>query len=302
MPSFTQLTADTFQRANEVPLNPAVWPSAQGYLPAADELEILNNECTTTILHSNDGKSSNAAIDWTAITDQWCEVELKEMANGSVDLYLRAGTPGLLQPCYDFYFAAAGFGTPGALLVQHIAADGATVTHIWVETGVTPGAPTPVFNQGDKLRVGIVGDATSGQLFVYQNGILLFQGALSDDAANVTLSGHPGMQLVAFTPASGDIGVINFAAGSMSLSSPPPFLGSVRVVGSAPAGAKDNFLGTVHVVGSAPAGNTNPYLGQIKEVLVAPAGDTNPSLGDVVVVGSAPAGDSDPYLGSVISG
>lgn len=67
------------------------------------------------------------------------------------------------------------------------------------------------------------------------------------------------------------------------------FLGSVRVVATPPAGGEgDPFLGTVHVVGSAPAGVPNPYLGKVRAVVAAPAGDTNPSLGDVVIVGSAP--------------
>jgi hypothetical protein len=89
--------------------------------------------------------------------------------------------------------------------------------------------------------------------------------------------------------------------GGGSVSTGPVFLGSVRVVGSAPAGRANPFLGTVKVVGNAPAGDTNPYLGQVVEVASTPANDTNPSLGEVVIVGSAPAGDPDPFLGSVIN-
>ncbi len=76
------------------------------------------------------------------------------------------------------------------------------------------------------------------------------------------------------------------------------FLGSVRVLGSAPAGCSNPFLGTVKVVGSAPAGASVPYLGSV--VVGTPSGSqTNPSLGEVVEVVSASAGDSDPFLGTV---
>jgi hypothetical protein len=76
------------------------------------------------------------------------------------------------------------------------------------------------------------------------------------------------------------------------------FLGSVRVLGSAPSGRSNPFLGTVKVVSSAPSGVPNPYLGSV--VLGSPSGSqTNPSLGDVVVVADVPAGASDPFLGTV---
>lgn len=73
------------------------------------------------------------------------------------------------------------------------------------------------------------------------------------------------------------------------------FLGSVVEDSSVTATA---FLGTVTVVGSAPAGLPNPYLGRVK-VVSAPAGLANPSLGNVVVVGSAPIAATDVGLGEV---
>jgi len=77
-----------------------------------------------------------------------------------------------------------------------------------------------------------------------------------------------------------------------------PFIGSIRIVGSAPAGASNPFVGTVKVLASIPSGPPNPYLGNA--VIGTPsAGDSNPVLGQVSVVGSAPAGDSDPFLGQV---
>lgn len=149
---FTRFYSDSFQRADESPLNTANWPSAQGYLPGQDQLQILNGECTTTTQVADDGKSTNNAIIWP--DDQWCEVTLNSMAFRAFDLYLRSETPSLLQPCYDFYFAAQGFGTQGIYIVQHIDPSGGTVTHQWVD-----GSIPIVFQKGDKIRVAILGGA-----------------------------------------------------------------------------------------------------------------------------------------------
>jgi hypothetical protein len=76
------------------------------------------------------------------------------------------------------------------------------------------------------------------------------------------------------------------------------FLGSVRVLGSAPTGPSNPFLGTVTVVGSAPSGVPNPYLGSV--VLGTPGpSNTNPALGEVVVVAEVPTGETDLFLGTL---
>jgi hypothetical protein len=79
------------------------------------------------------------------------------------------------------------------------------------------------------------------------------------------------------------------------------YLGRVRVVGSAPSGAKNPFVGSVSVVDSAPDGAADPYLGQIVEVVSVPSGSKNTQLGNVTIVDSAPAGSADPFLGSIKS-
>jgi hypothetical protein len=115
-----------------------------------------------------------------------------------------------------------------------------------------------------------------------------------------------GSQQASWTQSSvglpaGVMGVTIGAAGN-SYSATIPFLGSVRIVGSAPSGDPDPFVGTVRVIASAPAGLQNPYLGNVRTVTSAPAGDNNAELGQVVIVASAPSGDLDPYLGNVIEG
>jgi hypothetical protein len=79
------------------------------------------------------------------------------------------------------------------------------------------------------------------------------------------------------------------------------FLGSVRVLGSAPAGAAVPFIGTVKVIGSAPSGVPNPYLGSVVQGNPV-AGGSNPTIGEVVIVASVPSGDSDEFLGAIVEG
>jgi hypothetical protein len=81
----------------------------------------------------------------------------------------------------------------------------------------------------------------------------------------------------------------------------PVFLGSVRVLGSAPSGRTNPFLGTVKVISSAPSGVPNPYLGSI--AVGSPSGSqSNPDMGEIVVVTDVPVGASDPFLGTVSEG
>jgi hypothetical protein len=77
-----------------------------------------------------------------------------------------------------------------------------------------------------------------------------------------------------------------------------PFIGSVRVLGSAPAGEANDFIGTMRVIGSPPAGEENPYLGSVT-VGTPSSGDPNPALGQVVIVSSVPTGADDEYLGQI---
>ena len=77
-----------------------------------------------------------------------------------------------------------------------------------------------------------------------------------------------------------------------------PFIGSIRVAGSAPAGEPNEFIGTFRIITSAPNGLPNPYLGNVT-VGTPSSNDTNPFLGQAVIVDSAPSGDPDDYLGQI---
>ena len=71
--SFTPIVSDNFQRANESPLNPAHWHSVGG-LPTNDQLEILNDVCTTTVQVQADGQATY--IDDSLPNDQYIESAL----------------------------------------------------------------------------------------------------------------------------------------------------------------------------------------------------------------------------------
>jgi hypothetical protein len=92
-------------------------------------------------------------------------------------------------------------------------------------------------------------------------------------------------------------------AGGDSYNSSIPYLGTVTVVASAPAGLKNPFVGKMLVLASVPPGFANaPYLGHVVQGTPASAGiDTDTLLGQVVVVASAPANDPDPFLGTIDS-
>src|SRR6266852_2318454 len=90
MPIFTQILSDTFQRANEAPLDPVHWHSVFGAPPSNDEPQIENNLCTTTVVAQADGAVTN--INDSLPPAQYAEFQMQqETINGACWLYLRAG-------------------------------------------------------------------------------------------------------------------------------------------------------------------------------------------------------------------
>ena len=180
---------------------------------------------------------------------------------------------------------------------------------------LTNGSTTSLSNwQGDEYVSAISGNAgVAGATVSYSgtaSGSVVADGSgnYTIPLSNGTYTVTPSLAGYTFSPpnASGvvvasDAVVQNFTAAPNGDTYNPSiaFIGSVRVVASAPASVSDPFLGKMLVLVSPPVGTPVPYLGQIREVAVAPPGEGNPVLGQVVVVVSAPIGDSDPYLGSV---
>jgi hypothetical protein len=153
----------------------------------------------------------------------------------------------------------------------------------------------PGVSIGDTFTIAIVGTT-----------VYLLHNSTQLAAVTNTSVSSGGSALATATDNSGNaVKVSSFVVGSASLtpSDPPydptkPFIGSIRVIGSVPAGNANPFLGSVLVIPSPPAGIPNPYLGSV--VLGSPSGSqTDPDLGQVVIVSAAPIGDPDPFLGTV---
>jgi hypothetical protein len=125
------------------------------------------------------------------------------------------------------------------------------------------------------------------------------QQAASSVASQVQASAGAIQATFAGSAFSGGIAMATFAAPAGNAYDPTkPFIGSVRVLGSAPAGEANEFIGTMRVLVDAPAGEANPYLGSVT-VGTPSSGDSNPALGQVVIVSSVPAGETDEYLGQI---
>jgi hypothetical protein len=146
--------------------------------------------------------------------------------------------------------------------------------------------------------------ASSASATADANGNYLFP-SLADGSYTIT----PTLAGQAFSPTSLTVALVGgaiFPTGENFISSTAgnaydstkPFIGSVRVLGSAPAGEVNDFIGTMRVIASPPAGEANPYLGSVT-VGTPSSGDSNPALGQVVIVSSIPAGATDEYLGQI---
>jgi len=225
MAIFTQTILDTFQRADESPLNPVNWHSVSG-LPTNDQLEIINNLATTTVQVQSDGQASY--INDSLPVDQYVEVQAwQQTFDGEFNLYIRAGVD--LSPSYNLVVAGQFGAVPPdpnlcSFLVQEIAVGGGDGYRWTSDLGIGL-----TLNSGDVISFGVSG-GVGGHLYVYKNRVLISQFNLDDSVTNVpvpgstgnsaqpiiTSSGRAGLQLDSFIGASSDIGVKNFAAGSFS--------------------------------------------------------------------------------------
>lgn len=225
--SFTQLTFDTFHRANESPLNPAVWPQYFG----SDIMQIVNNECVINLFPTNgsqDSDTANIAIDWIGtVPDQWIEFEISHSNKAIIPLYLRTGAlaNNKTVPCYRFNVTAStayplSTTMPGWSL-DKIDVTGAVIDFVWIDYQAQE------FQVGDVIRFAVLGGA-NGHLYGYLNGTLLFVANIADSVghAPILTSGTPGFQLSSFAgffdgdpQLLSDVGVINFKGGSVAQSS-----------------------------------------------------------------------------------
>ena len=209
---YTPIATDTFQRANESPLNPANWFQVNAN---SDVLAIVGNKCVTTNTHDADGGAQY--IGAATPDDQYVQAQLVNFtANGLLYLYIRSGTlgnPGL-------YFAVQGpfnDNTQAAFDVYQSNDTGSDIVHFWIQ-----GQPI-VIQPNDVFRFGAQGGA-GGSWYLLQNGVQIATGLLSD-APTVLTSGLTAMTLTDADLVQSDVGVINFEMGSVTGSPNPPVLG-----------------------------------------------------------------------------
>jgi len=165
--SFVQLVSDSFQRANENPLNPAAWSelSAEGYA----SLQIVSDQCVATVLSGvNVCAEQYSGILWP--NDQWVEVQIGALA-GAVDLWMRT----------DVVAQTTGYsleidGTAGYYHFDLL--DCVTSTFIWSQDfpGLIPKA-------GDRVRLAFYGATWT----LYLNGVVLGSGTNSSTPSGTVL-------------------------------------------------------------------------------------------------------------------
>lgn len=105
----TTFIVDSFQRANENPLDPTNWTYIANQPPPAAVLQIINNECETTADPQQDGKMWNRNA---VPNDSFIEVQVQRIRTLSA-VFLYLGDFGL--PGQDFYkvYAATFFTSDG---------------------------------------------------------------------------------------------------------------------------------------------------------------------------------------------
>src|SRR5882724_8891009 len=140
----TSLIIDPLQGPNQNPLDPAHWIST----PRIDKLQILNNECVTTVLDQADGTMWNTQV---LTADCFVEVQVNRIRKfGALFIYLATVNAGNtdLTKVYDSAFFTSD-GVNYFFQVEQITLPG---TIVWRG----PNIPF-IFKNADKLAVAVVG-------------------------------------------------------------------------------------------------------------------------------------------------
>lgn len=269
-----------FGQPDQNPANPAKWGEGVfapglavrgGFLVLSDDLSLGSKNYIGTALPGN----------------QFVEVKLHR-ADGNpnedpwgTDVELVILSDAAQGECYVFYVDSQGDGTADCGIIDYHSEG---VDELY-DVGIIPFAADDVFRFG----------AYNGTLYVFQNGNLIATVASGGRHTSGRVGLFMGWGGIGATDPNG-IQISEFSGGSIT-DSVPAFLGSIIESNDAALTAAP-FLGTVTVVGSAPAGVLNPYLGKMK-VVAPPAGAPNPSLGQVVVITVVPAGQPDTKTGRI---
>lgn len=209
---FAPMFSDSFQRANELPLSDGGNWINLGSLPTKDQLQILNNQCETTVTVTRDGTAYYRDTGIVLPNDQYCSVTITELGiNGLIWLYVRgtdgASTPALEQNYNVFIYGGGGGGS--AFSVSAIDTGGSNIPYAWV------GYQPYLFSINDVITFAIAGQGAVATLYLFQNGTCIWQGMVAPNPDGVYASGTVGLQLNATLVT--DAGVINFVSGGFSV-------------------------------------------------------------------------------------
>jgi len=187
---FTTLFSDSFQRANENPLNPTNWGTF-GSSFGFTNLQILNNECELHSVNGNSGNICQAAFP----NDQWAEIKINHLGSSNSNAFVYVRTDSGQTSGYRLEIDGPADGTASATIQVIVVGILALFT-----------LTNQVVNIGDVFRLVAKGTTISA----YQNGVLL--GSATD---STTASGSAAVRLSA-SDTLHQPGVINFNGGSVS--------------------------------------------------------------------------------------
>lgn len=194
---------DSFQRANESPLNPANW----GTIPSQDSLQIVSDQVTTdsTLVGGNIWIGNNLP------NNQYASTQIKSWSNIStsqslLETFVRAQRGA--NTYYIFDVAAPGqndgvncLAVMGGLLNNSV---------IFIQQ-----MNIPAIQIGDVFTGAVVGS----NLYFLRNGSIFMQ---ATDNSNSIVGGSAAF--IISSNSVGDTGVIDFAAGAASLANVAPFV------------------------------------------------------------------------------
>lgn len=192
---FTQLASDNFQRANEDPLNPAVWTPADNVGGPLSNLQIISDRCTGTGSGPFEGSEFYTGVVFPQ--NQYISLTIGSMEVPSENIsefvmFLRASLPNGLNTW--------SFGGE----------NGSNATQTSFELTSTINATStsgPLVAPGDVFLFAVVG----AQGFAFRNGVLL------QDLTGVTSAPGSYLGITAFSPDSSGTNFTSFRAGAVSL-------------------------------------------------------------------------------------
>ena len=194
IPMFVQLALDTFQRADENPLDPARWSSFDPSLGSLD-LQIVSHQCQGNGTPNVDESAElYTGISWPA--DQWAEITIGNSAE--CQLMLRT------DPLFTTGYVCLLEGPPFPAAPTH---------EIHIEDVIGGSfiydSDNTIRNVGDIFRIAAQGT----HIYLWQNGVLI---AAVESAT--TASGSSGLLLANYS-ANTDSYITNYQGGSISSSS-----------------------------------------------------------------------------------